>query len=216
MKFLALLLSVLLVTPALAQDRLPPEATNQTIEVTPAPDTSVTLAPPGCDFQITFPAPPYSSRRCPDDAGGRCYDLTRYTMVYDMSTTVDVRFSCNPLLPGQYDQYNEGVTRTVLNGMAARANVMQSRTNHTQEGEIRRTTVSGTGMTGRQEKIYVAQIWTSPLSILTMEAELIGGEHTVADTVFSDILRSVGMKKPPAEDNTGDATPPASDAPALP
>ncbi len=200
-----------------SQPGAPSVQPQQSIQVTPPTEKSVTVSPPGCDFEVTFPSDPYTSRRCPDGANGRCYDLTRYTMVYDMATTVDVRFSCNPLTPAQYDQYSEQVTRMALNGMAARNNVVQSNTNFSQENAVRRTTLSGSGTSGRQNKIYIAQIWTAQNSMLTMEAELIGNEHPQADAIFGEILRSVKAKTPeePAAD-TAPADAPAAQAPASP
>lgn len=220
------LLALLLTAPAFAQEIKKPERAiplpeeqeapvdTNTVEVTPAPDTSVKVSPPGCDFEIAFPAEPYSSRRCPDGANGQCYALTRYTMVYEMQTTVDVKVSCNPLSPGHYEQYDEEVTRMALNGMAARVGVQQSTTQYTQENAVKRTTLSGTGMTGRQNKIYVAQIWTAPQSIFTLEAELIGPEHPQADLVFSEILKSIKMKTPEAAGGAAaDPKPEADPAP---
>ncbi len=208
MKTLLAVLSILIAFPAAAQTNtqtpqrslaLPEEQEaahqeNKTVEVTPPASTGVTVAPAGCDFQITFPSEPYSSRRCPDGAQGRCYDLTRYTMVYDMTTTVDVRFSCNPMSENQFYQYDEQVTRMALNGMAARNNVAESTTHYTQENDVKKTTLTGTGTSGRQNKIYIAQLWLTPRSILTMEAELIGQEHGQADAVFGDIISSLKVK----------------------
>lgn len=184
----------------------------KTLEVTPPVDTSVVVSPPGCDFQITFPEKPYNSTRCPEGGNGQCYDLARYTMVYDMSTTVDVRFSCNKLMPGQFEQYNEQVSRMALNGMAARNNVRESTTNFSQDNQVKRTVLSGAGVSGQQDKIYIAQIWTSPQSILTLEAELIGPQHHQADAVFGEILRSIQVKE--TETAKEPATPDSSDIPS--
>lgn len=208
MKTLLAVLSILIAFPAAAQTNtqtpqrsiaLPEEQEDaqqetKTVEVTPAVEPSVTMSPAGCDFEVTFPSEPYSSRRCPDGAQGRCYDLTRYTMVYDMSTTVDIRFSCNPMTENQFYQYNEQVTRMALNGMAARNNVVESTTHYTQENDVKKTTLTGSGTSGRQNKIYIAQLWLTPRSILTMEAELVGQEHGKADAIFGDIISSLKVK----------------------
>ena len=184
MKALLAILSILIAFPATAQtntqtpqrslalpeDQEDAQQETKTIEVTPPVETGVTVSPAGCDFEVTFPSDPYSSRRCPDGAQGRCYDLTRYTMVYDMSTTVDVRFSCNPMTENQFYQYNEQVTRMALNGMAARNNVVESQTHYTEENDVKKTTLTGSGTSGRQNKIYIAQLWLTPRSILTLEA----------------------------------------------
>ena len=226
MKKLLAVLCILIALPAHAQDVQKPsrsialpgdeQPAQKTVQVTPPASTGVTVSPDGCDFEVTFPEAPYSSRRCPDGASGKCYDLTRYTMVYDMSTTVDVRFSCNPMTPAQFDQYNEQVTRMALNGMAARSNVRESNTSYTQENDVRRTTLTGSGTTGRQNKIYIAHLWLSPRSILTMEAELVGDEHGTADAVFSEILRSLKVKAPAAAETPAPeaATPAPENAPA--
>ena len=52
----------------------------------------------------------------------------------------------------------------------------------------------GEGHVGRTPTIYIAQLWISPRSALSVEAELIGEPNDAADTLFSTVLKSVHFK----------------------
>lgn len=159
-------------------------------------------APPACDFQITFPEAPVKARRCPEGPGKPCYDLTSYTMVYDLRTTVDVSVTCNPSTGGNnFDRYNENVMRAALEGMVVRRGIQNYDIGFQQYETVRSATLTGSGESGRQEKIYTAQIWVGPTSIFTLQAELVGGAHPQADAAFRDILKTLevqGVKDTPA------------------
>jgi hypothetical protein len=162
-------------------------------------DDPFVYAPDGCDFQITFPEAPYNTRRCPD-GGKQCYQLTTYTMVYDLRTTVDISVTCNPSTPADYMRYDENVMRKVLEGMVARKSIEQYNIGFQQYETVRAATLTGTGSTGRQGKIYTSQIWAGQNSIFTLQAELVGEAHPHADAMFRDVLKSLQMKKaPPVE-----------------
>ncbi len=181
-------------------------ATTPQAAPTPAPDADPKLsrfAPPSCDFEMSFPEAPYKSRRCPP--GGRtCYDLTSYTMVYDLQTTVDVSVSCNPLKAEDYGRYNEQVMKAALEGMVSQRAIDNYNVEFRQLGAARNAALTGTGMTGKQPKIYSGQIWVGQHSVMTVQAELIGDEHPVADKSFSQILQSIKMK-PADEINAAEA-----------
>jgi hypothetical protein len=187
--------------PALATGQKPaPTATPKVLPDPGSPKKAaakepVVYAPDNCDFQVTFPDAPVKNRRCPEGPGRPCYDLTSYTMVYDLSTTVDVSVTCNPSAGGNnFERYNEQVMRAALEGMIDRRNIETYEIGFQQYETVRSATLTGSGKSGRQDKIYTAQIWVGPKSVFTMQAELVGGAHPNADAVFRDILKSLEVQ----------------------
>lgn len=162
-------------------------------------------APAHCDFQVTFPEAPIKNRRCPEGVGRPCYELSSYTMVYDLRTTVDVSVTCNPSVGGDnFERYNERVMRAALEGMIARRDIQTFDIGFQQYETVRSATLTGSGTSGRQDKIYTAQIWVGPKSVFTIQAELVGSAHKEADAVFSHILKSLevqGVKETPAPES---------------
>ena len=155
--------------------------------------STFTYSPESCDFEVVLPSEPYSSRRC-DELGKNCYNITSFTQVYDMKTTVDINLSCNPSTPKQFQSYNEAVMRTAMKGMIGRNNLNDTQIGYQDQGDVRIANLSGTGTAGRQSQIYIAQLWSSEGSIMTLEANLIGEAHPNADKAFSEILRSIEHK----------------------
>ncbi|NCO03013.1 MAG: hypothetical protein GW903_02340 [Alphaproteobacteria bacterium] len=168
------------------------KANEQTI--TSVEDTSYRFAPDTCDFEITFPEEPYTSRRCPEGTG-KCYQLKGYTMVYDMRTTIDVSVTCVPSNPQSYERYTEPVMRAALKGMAPRAQIDSFDINFVDLETHRHASLNGQGGNGSQAKIYSAQLWSGQNSLMTVEAKLVGQSHPQADAVFSEILKSLHEKK---------------------
>lgn len=166
-----------------------------------AEDPAHTLDMPHCAFTATFPEQPYTTKRCTqpkaqDLSGGReCYDVATYTQVYDMTTTVSISMSCNQSSKHAYEQYDEGVMRAVLEGMAGRNALNDTSIGYKDLGDVHMAALSGTGQTGRQHQIYIAQLWVSEGSILSVEAQLIGEGRPDADKTFTEILRSIHIKE---------------------
>lgn len=160
-----------------------------------AEDKSYRFAPDFCDFEITLPEEPAVMQKCLGDSG--CFDVHSYTMVYDLQTTVDVSVTCNPSTPASFDKYNEAVMRAALAGMVENRNLEthEVRFMEDHKTKTKSAALSGTGTTGRQEKIYTAQLWIGQNSVFTIQAELVGGAHDIADKSFSDILSSIKTKK---------------------
>jgi len=156
-------------------------------------DPSVTFSPDGCDFEITFPDKPYTSKRCPEGVG-KCYDLTGYTMVYNLSTTVEVSVTCVPSTPQNYSRYNERVIRAALNGMVERAEIGTHEIKFREYEDSRQGALIGSGTYGKQSRIYNAQLWIGQNSVFTVEAKLTGRAQGEADDAFGDILRSIQKK----------------------
>ena len=153
---------------------------------------SSTFAPEFCDFEITFPEPPLSSKKCVGE--NECYDVQSYTMVYDLSTTVDVTVTCNPSTPADYKRYSENVMKAALAGMVSERNLSNHQTQFKQYEKVKNASITGTGKTGAQDKIYVGQLWVGANSVFTVQAELVGDEHETADKSFRDILASIKEK----------------------
>lgn len=187
---IAVFLALFLAAPAYAAEEKPSEAT----KIPAAPDEAPgRYAPDLCDFEITFPEKPYIANKCLLD-GKTCYQLHSYTMVYDLQTTVDFSVTCNRSTPADFKRYNEGVMKAALMGMISERRLNNHSIEFRDGKNIRSASLTGTGMTGSQEKIYTAQLWIGQNSVFTVQGELIGAKHEEADKVFSDILKSIKIK----------------------
>jgi hypothetical protein len=160
-------------------------------------------APDFCDFEITFPEKPISTKRCPQNIA-KCYQIVNYTYVYDLSTTVEVSANCVPSTPASYKKYSESVMKAALTGMAQRVGLssfnIDSREKENAGAPIRQSSLIGTGSYGRQSRIYNAQLWIGQNSIMTIEAKLTGKTHAQADAAFGNILSSLAIKDVPSKD----------------
>ncbi|PZQ43981.1 MAG: hypothetical protein DI551_11050 [Micavibrio aeruginosavorus] len=188
-----LILLALFTLPAQAEDKKEESKAEETTADKKPEDKSFRFAPDFCDFEITFPEAPAVARKCVTE--DECFDVQSYTMVYDLQTTVDVTVSCNPSTPAAYKKYTEPVMKAALTGMIRDRNLSTHEIGFRNYGEnIKSASLTGTGVTGSQDKIYTGQLWIGPNSVFSIQAELIGSAHEVADKSFSDILRSVKTK----------------------
>lgn len=162
-------------------------------------------APNQCDFEMIFPEQPFAAKRC-EPGSNKCTNLTSYTMVYDVTTTVEVSVTCVPSSPAKYKDYSERVISLALNGMVERADITEQEINTTEEEKYRRGSLLGSSKRGKQNSIYNAQIWVGQNSIMTTEAKLIGPYHEKADIVFSKILASIKSKEAPEDTSKKDDT----------
>ena len=191
------LLAMTMVLPALAKDAKKGEPVAvEAKEEKPAEkkeeDKSSRFAPDFCDFEITFPEAPMIAKKCVPDGG--CFDVNSYVMVYDLHTTVDVSVTCNPSTPAAYKQYSEGVMKAALAGMVENRNLTSHEVRFEDFEKVKSAALTGVGTTGREEKIYSGQLWIGQNSVFTVQAELVGGEHVLADKSFRDILASIKTK----------------------
>lgn len=170
-------------------------ANEKPVEKTKEPEKEIKgrFAPDFCDFEMTFPEAPLAREQCLPS--GECYTLNSYTMVYDLQTTVDITVNCTPSTPENYPQYTKGVMKAALWGMIEERNLETHDINFSEEGKFKSASLTGTGKTGAQDKIYTAQMWIGPNSVFTVQAELIGGAHDEADKSFSEILKSLKTKE---------------------
>ena len=172
-------------------DEKPAEQKQEKTETKP-PENPNRYAPDFCDFEVTFPEKPQLAQRCMPN--GKCYGLQSYTMVYDLQTTVDVSVTCNPSTPKDYKRYSQPVMKAALAGMVEDKNLKTHDVRFNDYLKEKSAALTGTGVNGTQDEIYTAQIWVGQNSIFTVQAELIGAAHPVADKSFRDILASIKIK----------------------
>lgn len=176
-----------------------------------APEAAAARAdglPPFCEFTVKFPEAPMISHRCADAAGTDCYTAASFTRVYDLQTSVNVRVSCNPVEPAMVPRYTEEVMKKTLESMARDKPVGQYTLNSSEKEWWKAATLFGEGSKGLLGTLYVAQIWIGKTSILTVEGELSGPENTPADSLFSEILKSIKPSAPPQAEEEVQALPP--------
>lgn len=191
--FLALFLTLTFSYPAIAAEEKAQGKTETATEETATPENPGRFAPDFCDFEITFPEKPLLAEKC--IPGSQCFNVNSYTMVYDLRTTVDVSVTCTPSTPAAYKQYTDSVMKAALAGMIDDRNLTTHdiKIDPDKDG-VKSAAITGVGKTGTQDKIYSAQLWIGQNSVFSVQAELIGGEHDVADKSFRDILQSITRK----------------------
>jgi hypothetical protein len=185
---------LLLTSPARAEEKPATENPAPATENPPAENPG-RFAPDFCDFEITFPEKPLMAQKCLPGAG--CTDVYSYTMVYDLSTTVDVTVSCNPSTPANYKRYDESVMKAALAGMVERRGLATHDVKFTEmeKDKVKTASLTGAGTTGAEDKIYSGQLWVGQNSVFTIQAELVGAEQDAADKSFRDILSSIKVKE---------------------
>ncbi|MBP7721702.1 MAG: hypothetical protein KA155_04105 [Alphaproteobacteria bacterium] len=154
-------------------------------------ETPVTYSPAPCDFSVTFPSSPYTARKCDDEDKTKCYDMTSYTKVYDMASTVNFRVICNKIDESVYKHYSAEVMEATLRAMTNRTVVQTFDTTFRTEDNYKQAALIGEGQSGILSTIYIAQLWIGHGSALSVEAEMIGEAHDDADKLLSDVLKSV-------------------------
>lgn len=154
----------------------------------------LTYSPEHCEFTATFPEAPYIEHKCEDQDKTRCYDQVSFTQVFDLDTTVNFKLICNEISKNVYENYSGEVMQATLKAMTADTVVETFNTSFREEDDYKLAGLVGEGMVGVTPTIYVAQLWIGKKSALSVQAELIGDSAEDADTLFSDVLRSVGLK----------------------
>ena len=164
-----------------------------------ADSKKVTYQPDFCEFGITFPSEPYDTERCDPDNVNSCVQQKSYTEVFEFGTTVNFRATCAKSSKAAFQSYTERTTKVLLKAMTKRSVVKSYNTTYRADEDYKQAGLVGEGQSGKSGMLYLAQIWVGKESMMTVEAELIGGENEYADTLFRDVLRSVGYA-PKVED----------------
>ncbi len=163
----------------------------------------VLYQPKFCEFGVSFPSEPYNTERCDPHDVNKCVQQKSYTEVFEFGATVNFRVSCAPSGSAAFQSYTERVTKMVLKSMTKRSVVESYNTTYRAEEDYKQAGLVGEGKSGKLGMLYLAQIWVGQHSIMTVEAELIGAENEYADTMFRDVLRSVGYA--PQEEEKAEA-----------
>lgn len=151
-------------------------------------------SPAYCDFTATFPEEPQISKMCEDKDPTACYDLVSYTKVFDMASTVQIDIICNPSTEKVYDSLTaEKMIETVIN--MTKDTVLKTDNTSSRDGEgYRQAGLVGTARMGMDESIFLAQLWSSKTSLMSVKAQLIGEQRDASDELFAKILRTIGHK----------------------
>ena len=161
-----------------------------------AEDAKHSYSPASCEFEITFPEEPYTVRKCENENDPKtCYDKVSYTKVYSLDATVNFRVICNPISESVYNEYSAEVMKLTLQAMTKNSVVEEFESSYREEESYKQAGLIGEGHVGRTPTIYIAQMWMGKKSVLSVEAELIGEAMEDADALFSDVLKSVGLKE---------------------
>lgn len=177
-------------------------------ETPPPPETKeiaqpYTYSPDPCEFAVTFPEEPLITNKCTKDGEEeKCYDHVTFTQVYDFSSSVNVKVICNPVDAAVKEHYNGIVMQETLKAMTENAVIQTFDTSFHETEHYKQAGLVGEGKMGKAATIYIAQLWIGNASAFSVEAELIGGENTDAERLFSDILKSVQYKEDHQEQET--------------
>ena len=193
--FVLFAMTLVLGTNSFAKDKKEPEKQlSDIIEESTLPEGAVKYAPENCDFEMVFPSEPHQETRCTKSIPPNCSTLTSFTMVYDVTTTVEVSVTCASSSPEKYASFTEPVIATALKGMVKRNRVTEHEINTLEKDDVRQGSLLGATKRGKRNSIYNAQLWVGQNSVLTLEAKLIGPRHDKADNAFGEILGSVKVK----------------------
>ena len=152
----------------------------------------VIYSPPPCEFSVTFPGEPYKTQQCEDESKkDTCFEKISYTQVYQLSSTVNFRVICNPIGEDVIETYSGSVMEKTLQAMTKDSVVQTYETSFREEKDYKQAGLVGEGKVGRLPTIYIAQLWIGKKSALSVEAEMIGEADDKADTLFSEVLRSI-------------------------
>lgn len=156
----------------------------------PASAGEFAYAPEGCEFRLEFPGEPYNSRRCATDESSICREMTSYTKVFRLDATLNINVTCNPAEEKMYERYDGDVMQATLSAMLGKNQLDDYQTGYQEFDVAKEAVLLGTGPSGNNDRVLVAQLWIGHKSVFSVEAEIIG-ESPEADEMFSAILGSI-------------------------
>ncbi len=192
---------------ALAQDKV---ATEKPGAAKPAwLESGSVFSPEGCDFTVTFPEEPYTTKRCdPIEPTKNCSNVTTFTKVYGLDATLLFNVTCNKAADGMFGRYDDNVMRTTLLSMAKPSNLDKSETGFTQNSQAKMAVLLGSGKSdnGKDDMLYTAQLWIGHHSVFTLEGQLRGQYVAEADQLFAEILKTAKVREvtPEKPEDTAD------------
>ncbi len=157
--------------------------------------TGTRYAPDHCDFMAEFPEDPHITKQCenPDDES-TCFDLVSYTKVFDLNATVRFELVCNPSTPELYEEFKPAVMENTVRAMTKETIIEAFELNTRETDNYKQTGLLGKARRGVDETLFIAQLWITEKSIMSVEAELIGLQRDDSDALFAQVLQSIGYK----------------------
>ena len=185
--FLSLIIVGISAAPAMADET----------QIEGATQTPVTVSPPDCEFQITFPGEPYTTQRCSVEEPNKCNNLTSYTNVFGLDATVNFTFSCYKADEDMFARYSGDVMNAVLAALVSDQNLDKHQSGFQEDKDVKQAVILGAGTTGNSDKLYMAQLWIGHHSVMTLEGEIIGDAYEPADDMFKSVIDSLKRKEDP-------------------
>ena len=150
-------------------------------------------SPEYCDFMAAFPEQPLVMQQCEKEGdSSTCYDLVSYTKVFGLSSTVKIDVICNPVTPEMYEHFTPKVMEDTVRAMTKEKVTQEFNVDSRDEEFYRQAGIVAQGRKGVHDTLYIAQLWTTKNSIMSIEAELMGEQTTEADILLANILNNIG------------------------
>lgn len=150
-------------------------------------------APAGCDFRIDFPEAPATGERCNPENPKDCYAVFTFNKIFAIDSGISVTATCNKAEKGMLQRYSGEVMQYTLETMA-KNNATEYETGFADHGDAKAATLLGSrSMPDGTDKIYMAQLWISENSVLTIQAEITGPQTPETDTMFVGIMKSIRL-----------------------
>jgi hypothetical protein len=158
----------------------------------PAMAEDVIYAPKDCEFRITYPEAPSTASACNPDNPKQCHQVSTFTKIYAMDTSIRINTTCNAAEPGMLEKYSGEVMKFTLQTMA-KDNTDDYQTGFNDHGIAKQAVLLGNKkMPDGTERLYMAQIWIGKTSVFTIEGEVMAGtEANETDIVFGNIFKSI-------------------------
>lgn len=177
------------VKPAEAPAAVEEETSAEAIEIAPAFEYS----PDYCDFTASYPEQPLMNKHCEDPTKPEtCFALSSYTRVFELSSTVRVDVICNPATPAMFEHFTPEVMEKTVRAMTKDSIIEEYKVSGNEKEGYRQTGLVAQGRKGLDKTLYIAQLWVSDSSIMSVEAELSGEQRPEADQLFAKILGNIG------------------------
>lgn len=150
-------------------------------------------SPEYCDFMAAFPEQPLVMQQCEKEGdNSTCYDLVSYTKVFGLSSTVKIDVICNPVTPKMYEHFTPKVMEDTVRTMTKEKVTKEFNVDSRDEEFYRQAGIVAQGQKGVHDTLYIAQLWTTKNSIMSVEAELMGEQTAEADILLANILNNIG------------------------
>ncbi len=154
-----------------------------------------TFNPDNCDFRMTFPEEPGTTDRCNPEKPDQCYKVSIFNKIFTLDSGIKVTVTCNPAEDNMLQRYSGDVMKYTLKTMMGGGDTADEQIGFDDYGDAKAATLLGQRtMPDKTDKIYMAQLWISEKSVLTVEGELTGPASDAGDAMFTSIMKSVRPK----------------------